>query len=108
AHYLADVQDDLDHEVTWDERALIAYAGVVDADLAPVGIERAEGMAPSLHLNLGDGYLRQGRITDAAAQLALAEAALPHLPDGGYGDLVRRGVAGLSERAAAAAAHHCC
>jgi len=102
AHYLADVQDDLADEVAWDEAALHAFAGVSDADLAPVGIERAAAMAPSLHLNLGDGYLRQGRVADAGAQLTLARASLDTLGADGYGDLVRRGVDGLSERLAAA------
>lgn len=102
AHYLADVQDDLADEVAWDERALGAFAGVSDADLAPVGIERAAAMAPSLHLNLGDGYLRQGRVADAGAQVALARASLDTLGADGYGDLVRRGVDGLAERVDAA------
>ncbi|WP_377641423.1 hypothetical protein [Oryzobacter terrae] len=102
AHYLADVQDDLADEVAWDERALAAFDGVSDADLAPVGIERAAAMAPSLHLNLGDGYLRQGRVEDAEAQLALARQTLGALGADGYGDLVRRGVNGLGERVAAA------
>ncbi|MGL5852872.1 MAG: hypothetical protein ACRCZD_18995 [Phycicoccus sp.] len=75
---------------------------MADADLAPIGIRRAGEMAPSLHLNLGDGYLRQGRLAEAAAQLQLAREALPHLPPGGYGDLVRRGVTGLAERVATA------
>ena len=98
AHYLADVQDDVEHEVAWDERALAAFATVADADLAPVGIEHAAGMAPSLHLNLGDAYLRQGRVDDAAAQLERAEGTLGALADDGYGALVRRGVAGLADR----------
>jgi hypothetical protein len=102
AHYLADVQDDLAHEVAWDEAALHAFARVSDEDLEPVGIERAAAMAPSLHLNLGDGYLRQGRVADAGAQLALARASLDTLGSDGYGDLVRRGVDGLAERVAAA------
>jgi hypothetical protein len=104
AHYLADVQETLADEVAWDQRALTAFAGVRDADLAPVGIRRAAAMAPSLHLNLGDGYLRQGRLDDAAAQLALAEQSLDLLDADAYGDLVRRGVSGLAERLAAATA----
>ncbi len=102
AHYLADVQDDLADEVAWDERALAAFDGVSDADLTPVGIERAAAMAPSLHLNLGDGYLRQGRVEEAEAQVVLAQASLDTLGPDGYGDLVRRGVHGLAERVAAA------
>ncbi len=70
AHYLADLEDDLAAEVAWDEQALTAFTHVHDTDLAPVGIPAAAGLAPSLHLNLGDGYLRQGHTTQAQDQLA--------------------------------------
>lgn len=100
AHYLADLQPDLADEVAWDEMALAAYPGVADDDLAPVGIPHARGLAPSLHLNLGDGYLRQGRVEEAARQLAAGRAASGVLGDDGYGALIRQGLSGLSERIA--------
>ena len=50
--------------------ALSEHAHVADEDLAPLGIQSAAGLAPSLHLNLGDGYLRQGRVDAAGVQLA--------------------------------------
>lgn len=56
------------------------------------------GLAPSLHLNLGDGYLRQGRTPEARDQLNGGLAALSALPDDGYGAMVRRGLTGLEER----------
>lgn len=65
AHYLADFEPELDDEVAWDERAVAELAFVTDGDLAPIGIPRARAMAPSLHLNLGDGYLRQRRVDEA-------------------------------------------
>ena len=82
--------------------ALVALGVVVVIVLVSRRLERAAAMAPSLHLNLGDGYLRQGRVADAVAQLTLARASLDTLGADGYGDLVRRGVDGLSERLAAA------
>ncbi|KHL10560.1 hypothetical protein CLV56_1968 [Mumia flava] len=102
AHYLADLEDEVADEVGWDERALALYAGVRDDDLAPAGIASSRGLAPSLHLNLGDGYLRQGRIDDAAAQLAAGLGAQDALVDDGYGELVRRGLAALERRLDAA------
>lgn len=100
AHYLADLEGDLAAEVAWDEQALAAFTYVRDADLAPVGIPAAASLAPSLHLNLGDGYHRQGRITDARDQLAAGLAALDSLPDSGYGAMIRRGLTGLEQRLA--------
>ena len=102
AHYLADLQTNLTDEVAWDERALAAHARVVDDDLASLGISSARGLAPSLHLNLGDGYLRQGRVTEAQSQLEAGLGAVGDLADDGYGTLIRNGLAALGGRIDAA------
>ena len=98
AHYLADLQASLDDEVAWDELALSEHAQVVDEDLAPVGITSAVALAPSLHLNLGDGYLRQGRVGDARTQLVAGLRAGGALPTDGYGAFIRSGLERLQER----------
>jgi hypothetical protein len=98
AHYLADLQSSLDEEVGWDEAALSEHAQVSDGDLAPVGITSTDCMAPSLHLNLGDGYLRQGRLDAAEAQLEAGMSARGALAADGYGDLIRSGLDRLEER----------
>lgn len=98
AHYLADLEADLDDEVAWDERALGEFSHVGDGDLAAIGIARADGLAPSLHLNLGDGYLRQGLVAQAQAQLAAGLARQDALADDGYGAMVRSGLARLADR----------
>ncbi|WP_109776605.1 hypothetical protein [Quadrisphaera granulorum] len=95
AHYLADLEERLEDEVAWDERALDAYRRVGRKDLAAIGIADAAGLAPSLHLNLGDGYLRQGRVAPARAQLDSALSAQHALGDDGYADMIRRGVEAL-------------
>ncbi len=98
AHYLADLEPTLDAEVAWDERALEAFAHVRDDELAPVGIPSAAGMAPSLHLNLGDGYRRQERLAEARRSLEAAEATSGALGDDGYGAMLREGIARLRAR----------
>ena len=102
AHYLADLQDSLEDEIAWDEAALRSFAGVLDADLAPLGIPSAAGLAPSLHLNLGDGYARRGDLDAARAQLDAGLSAAGVLPDDGYGAMVRGGLDRLRERLDAA------
>jgi hypothetical protein len=102
AHYLADLQSSLDDEVSWDEAALSEHAQVRDGDLAPVGITSTDGMAPSLHLNLGDGYLRQGRVDAARAQLQAGMRSLSVLADDGYGGMIRSGLDRLETRVQAA------
>lgn len=98
AHYLADLQEDLDAEITWDERALAELPHVRDEDLAGLGIESAAGLAPSLHLNLGDGYLRRGEEAAARHHLAQGRATLGLLGDDAYGVMVRRGFERLAAR----------
>ncbi len=98
AHYLADTEDELDAEVAWDELALSAFASVGDGELAEVGIPSAAALAPSLHLNLGDGYLRQGRLAEAAREQAAGTAAVDELADDGYGAMIRSGLDRLRQR----------
>lgn len=100
AHYLADLEEDLAAEVAWDEQALAEFAYISDAQLAPVGIATTASLAPSLHLNLGDDYLRQGRPAQARDQLSSGLAALSALPADGYGAMIRQGLADLQDRLA--------
>ena len=100
AHYLADLQDDLDDDIRWDESALADFAHVGDTDLAAIGIPSAAGMAPSLHLNLGDGYLRRGDPTAARRELDAGLVAAGLLGDDGYGALIRSGLDALAARLA--------
>ncbi len=73
---------------------------LADDALAVIGIPSARAMAPSLHLNLGDGYLRQGRVDEAGEQLDAGLAAVDGLGDDGYGAMVRGGLDRLAERLA--------
>ncbi|GAB3255741.1 hypothetical protein [Arthrobacter pigmenti] len=98
AHYLADLESDLDREIAWDERALAEHAHIGDGDLAHVGISSALGMKPSLHLNLGDGYLRRGDKTLAWEQLEAGLDCAHALKPDGYGVMIRNGLDGLEHR----------
>ncbi|NHA69743.1 hypothetical protein [Phycicoccus flavus] len=98
AHYLADLEGDVADEVAWDERALAEHAHLGDDDLAAVGIASAAGFAPSLHLNLGDGYRRQGRLSEARREVEAGEDAAGALGEDGYGAMVRGGLARLRAR----------
>lgn len=98
AHYLADLQDSLDDEVTWDRTALDEHAHLHGDALTTVGIPDVARLAPSLHLNLGDGYLRQGRVSEAAEQFRQGHAAVGVLRDDGYGRMVRDGLTRLGAR----------
>src|SRR5690349_16445715 len=58
AHYYADLQNDVLAELEWDQRALAAHEHLRDDDLRPMGLPSAAAFLPSLHLNLGDTWLR--------------------------------------------------
>ena len=98
AHYLADLQDNLDEEIRWDETALSEYQHVGETGLAAIGIASAAGLAPSLHLNVGDGYARRGDLSAARRELDAGLACVATLGDDGYGTMIRKGLAGLAER----------
>ena len=74
-----------------DERA--AQAGV----MSPVA-----GFYPSLHLNLGECYLKLGDLNRAREQLDRGQAVVGALGDDGYGQMIRGGLDRLSERLACA------
>ena len=105
AHYLADLEPHLANEVRWDEIALEEFFQVHENDLSPVGIASAAGLAPSLHLNLGEGYRRQGDITRAREQLVLGRAAAGALGDDGYSTMIRKGLDRLGGRLNSSGTH---
>ena len=93
AHFLADLQVDLQDELMWDERALAAVAGVTD--------ERAQeyhpslqvrGFLPSLYLSLADDHRRLGDAARAHEFLERARGTIDALGDDAYGGLVRSGL----------------
>lgn len=98
AHYLADLQTELDQEITWDRIALEEHALVDDGDLATVGIVSVRAMAPSLHLNLGDGHLRRGDIQQACDHLRQGLFTSTALESDGYGTMIRSGHQSLAQR----------
>jgi hypothetical protein len=99
AHFMADAQDDPEQELAWDLRAVAAADELTDERASSFQPSLAvRGMRPSLHGSLAADYEKLGRLDEAREQLALAEAALPDLPEGGYGDLVRSVIRDLRDR----------
>lgn len=107
AHFIADVQDELDAEVEWDEVSLAESAHVSDAELQAVHPTlTVAGFMPSLHLNLADGYRRQGRFAEAADRLQTSrefDFALddPQQDAAGYSAQIRGGQERVAELIAA-------
>jgi len=93
AHFLADLQDDLQDELVWDERALAAVAGVTDERAQEYHPSlRVRGFLPSLYLSLADDHRRLGDAARAHEFLERARGTIGALGDDAYGGLVRSGL----------------
>ncbi|MBN4678726.1 hypothetical protein HUS71_25300 [Pandoraea nosoerga] len=96
---MADAQDNLQDELAWDQRALAAALRCTDAEAK--GHHDSLSIAafmPSLHLNLGDDYLRLGDRAACQRHLAAGMAATADLPDTPYASMIRGGLDRLAER----------
>jgi len=98
AHWMADLQDDPAEELLWDLRALAAADDLTEDRAVAAGLAGTAGLYPSLHLNLGEAYRRTGDLASAAQHLALGRAAVPALPDDGYGRMITQGLESLAQR----------
>jgi len=95
AHYMADMQDHPHAELMWDQRALSAASSIAG--------EGARELYPSLHLNLAEDYRKAGDFSAAREHLARATRLAGELPENGYGNTIRRGIAGMAAQLAAEA-----
>jgi len=85
AHYVARHQPTPEETLRWNALAVHHAERVPD--------DRARGFLPSLLLCLGKSLEDLGRLEDARAAYLRADASLPSLEPGPFGDLIRSGVA---------------
>ncbi len=103
AHNMADVQDDVREEISWDLRALDAAGQVGEHRAEQAGVPGpVAGLYPSLHLNLGEAYRKLGDLAAARNHLAQGLSASSALGDDGYGRMIVGALHGLEERLGAA------
>ncbi|GAB2954772.1 hypothetical protein ACFMQL_36445 [Nonomuraea fastidiosa] len=99
AHSMADVQDDVREELTWDLRALAAADRITDERVAEAGVPLSvAGLYPSLHLNLAECYRKLGDLGSAREHLRRAREEIGVLADDDYGRLIRGGLERLAEQ----------
>ncbi|MET8044024.1 hypothetical protein ABZU25_24565 [Micromonospora sp. NPDC005215] len=93
AHYLADLQDTTEAELSWDERALAAVSDLTDERAKRyLSSLQVRAFLPSLYLNLADCHRRLGNPAQARKHLARAGEHLAHLADDPYGEAIRAAV----------------
>ncbi|GII60756.1 hypothetical protein Skr01_08410 [Sphaerisporangium krabiense] len=99
AHSMADVQDDVRQELTWDLRALAAADRVTDEGIAQAGVTiSVAGLYPSLHLNLSECHRKLGDLDRAREHLQRARAGIGALGDDEYGRLIKGGLERVAEQ----------
>jgi tetratricopeptide (TPR) repeat protein len=99
AHSMADVQDDVREELTWDQRALAAADLLTDDRVAEAGVPLSvAGLYPSLHLNLSECYRKLGDFDRAREHLQQAQATIGALGDDEYGTLIKDGLRRQAEQ----------
>jgi hypothetical protein len=99
AHYMADAQDDVGSELVWDLRALEAADRVTDGRVKEHHASLTiDSFYPSLHLNVGDAFLRSGNVEQARLHVRAAETAVQNLPDTPLAEMTRKGIVALADR----------
>lgn len=98
AHAMADVQDDPNEELIWDQRALAAAPLITEERVAEAGVSLpVAGLYPSLHLNLSECYRKLGDLDRAREHLKHAQDTIGALADDDYGRLIRDGLEKVAE-----------
>ncbi|AEE48609.1 hypothetical protein [Haliscomenobacter hydrossis] len=85
AHYVARHQQSVEDKLKWDEIALISALKIHD--------ESMQANYPSLYLNVAKGYEDLQDFDQAIKNYHLAQSFIHFLPDDGYGQLVKNGIA---------------
>lgn len=95
---MADVQDDVHDELTWDLRALAAADLITDEHTGAGVALPAAGLHPSLHLNVSECYHKLGDIDRAREHLQQARVTIGVLGDDEYGTLIKDGLKRMVEQ----------
>lgn len=99
AHAIADVQEDVQQEVVWDQRALAAADLLTDTNLVEAGVTLpVAGLYPSLHLNLSECYRKLGDLDRAREQLQQAQATIGAPGGDGYAQMIKKGLEQVAEK----------
>lgn len=90
AHYLARVQTNSVEALRWNLLAL-KYGEKLEG-------EEAAALLPSLYLNVAKSYEDLGSLQQSRNYYLLADKCKDHLPEDGYGNMIRKGIGAGLER----------
>jgi hypothetical protein len=92
AHFLADTEEEVSAELTWDLRALAAATGNRGEQDGDALSPQLASFLPSLHLNVGDALRRAGDAEKALHHARIGCTRVDALPGDGYGATIRAGL----------------
>ncbi|PHN02554.1 rRNA adenine methyltransferase [Flavilitoribacter nigricans] len=84
AHYVARHQNSVSDKLNWDKIALEFALNMDD--------ESANGMLPSLYLNVAKCYEDLEDLANARICYTSGKSYFDYLPDDGYGNMIKRGI----------------
>ncbi len=101
AHFMADLQEDPREELAWDLQALEAADSLTDVRVKEHhAAMELRTFYPSLHLNLAEDYRKLGERDLAHMHLERARTCVEPLPDEGFANMIRMGIARMTEQLA--------
>src|SRR6476620_8662859 len=92
AHYVARHQSCVVDKLKWDKLALTHALHIKD--------ESIKDMLPSLYLNIGKCYEDMNDWQEAKTNYQAAHSYTMHLPDNGYGNMIKSGIQKALDRTA--------
>ena len=99
AHYMADVQIELEKELYWDLKSCEYLEKLTDERLKLFhnSLNR-KGFYASIYLNIANDYLKLHKFADSMKYVELAEKSSADLDDDGYGNMIRQGIKRAKDR----------
>ncbi len=90
AHYVARHQSSIEEKLKWDETALSFALKIDDSNI--------RASYPSLYLNIAKCYEDMNDLNNAKKNYEFARSFSNHLPDDGYGQMIKSGIKNGIER----------
>jgi hypothetical protein len=99
AHYMADVQNELEKELYWDLKSLEYLDKLTDERLKQFNPTlNQKGFYASVYLNIAEDYRKSNMIESSKKYINLAEKSIHELDDNGYGNMIKQGIERIKEK----------
>jgi hypothetical protein len=99
AHYMSDVQVEMEKELYWDLKSLEYLEKLTDERLKQFNANlNQKGFYASIYLNIAEDYRKNNLIEYSNRYVNLAEKSIAELEDDGYGNMIKHGIERIKEK----------